>query len=402
MLIIYCDKCGARIAEGDAQSKVVVGYHSVAYCAKCAPVQSTAARPASPPQGVGRTRIITKSQKPVSKPPVHGHVVEEKKPVSLLLYVGVPLVIIAVLVAFMSKRRSKDDGVAIPKNVPVDTPVITPAKTEEKKTQPAETGNAKPGGLFASMDPGKIDNSPDAKIRAAQRRLDEAKAFRARIGRDTLEYRDMLEVAAGYRDTPAGTEAANLIAGIKLPAIDENSSAKGQAIDLLALIDVQRDTVKGEWKKEGGELNSNNVTNARIKLPWNPPEEYDLRVSFTRKKNGPDIVVILPRGDQSMMLLMGGWNNTITGFEKINGKRANDNPTTVKQTLPVDKKFDLVLQVRRQTVRAFVNGTFLTEYRSELGKTALNDDWVLPAGSLAVGSHVSSTTFHSIQAIPVK
>ncbi|MBC7820547.1 MAG: hypothetical protein IAG10_26990, partial [Planctomycetaceae bacterium] len=50
------------------------------------------------------------------------------------------------------------------------------------------------------------------------------------------------------------------------------------AIDLLALVDVSKDQVSGEWQKDGTHLLAPKQFGARLELPYQPPDEYELTV----------------------------------------------------------------------------------------------------------------------------
>src|SRR5262249_20380875 len=52
--------------------------------------------------------------------------------------------------------------------------------------------------------------------------------------------------------------------------------------DLMPLIDPARDTVRGNWQKSGTDLCSDNGWSSRVRIPYQPPEEYDFRIAFTR------------------------------------------------------------------------------------------------------------------------
>jgi hypothetical protein len=39
---------------------------------------------------------------------------------------------------------------------------------------------------------------------------------------------------------------------------------------------------------------SGSSSRARIEIPWRPPEEYDLRVTFVRREGADDVAILLP------------------------------------------------------------------------------------------------------------
>jgi hypothetical protein len=72
-----------------------------------------------------------------------------------------------------------------------------------------------------------------------------------------------------------------------------------KAVNLLALADPARDAAAGSWSRRDGGLVSDAATYARLDLPWAPPEEYDVRVDFTRQSGTGDVNVMLVRGAPS-------------------------------------------------------------------------------------------------------
>lgn len=76
----------------------------------------------------------------------------------------------------------------------------------------------------------------------------------------------------------------------------------------------------GRWEATGDKR-------ARADFLYQPPEEYDFVVAFTViRANGAVGQVCCCAGHQSVYHL-GGWENTIAGFETIGGVAANQSKT---------------------------------------------------------------------------
>jgi len=56
------------------------------------------------------------------------------------------------------------------------------------------------------------------------------------------------------------------------------------AVSLLPRIDPPKHARGGKWEIKGGELLSDETWGAHLKLPYQPPEEYDCRICFTKTK----------------------------------------------------------------------------------------------------------------------
>jgi len=109
---------------------------------------------------------------------------------------------------------------------------------------------------------------------------------------------------------------------------------KGVWIDLLPLLDLTRDVVKGKWEstKSGlaGDTGLSGLAGmAQIEMPMVPSGNYELEVRFVRI-SGNEFTVFLPAGSKSVALFMGGRAGRVSGLEQINGKGYSLNETTVE------------------------------------------------------------------------
>jgi len=67
-----------------------------------------------------------------------------------------------------------------------------------------------------------------------------------------------------------------------------------EAPQLLKLVDPAKDAAAGAWRDEKGALVSGASARARLEIPWRPPEEYDLKVTFVRRQGSEDVAILLP------------------------------------------------------------------------------------------------------------
>ena len=100
------------------------------------------------------------------------------------------------------------------------------------------------------------------------------------------------------------------------------SLPSGPAIDLLKLIDPKRDQVEGDWKFEKDVLvvPAGRKT-AGLQIPYSPPEEYDLRMTITRKSGFQDIYTgLVVGGKQLQTHVDAGGRGDEGGIERLDGK----------------------------------------------------------------------------------
>jgi hypothetical protein len=118
----------------------------------------------------------------------------------------------------------------------------------------------------------------------------------------------------------------------ELAKLGGDASAKSQWIDLLKLIDLEKDTVQGKWERtKAGIVTPATESRSRIQIPVVPSGSYDLEVKFVRVSGHEDVAVCLPAGSGSVRLIMSAWSdNNFSGLDLVNGRHGNQNETTVK------------------------------------------------------------------------
>jgi len=192
--------------------------------------------------------------------------------------------------------------------------------------------------------------------------------------------------------------------------------AEPKRINLLAYIDLAKDAVLGTWTQRDGALLSDATGafikeggkgGARLQIPYRPPEEYDLRVAFTRQSGEHCVVLLFPsRKGETFALIAGGWSNRFLGFELVNGAGSEDprrNTSSRPGTfLRTGTRQEMLLQVRKNGATVSLDGREITRTPAHYeGMTpppwyALKD----PA-LLGIASWASPTVFHSIEIVEI-
>jgi len=91
------------------------------------------------------------------------------------------------------------------------------------------------------------------------------------------------------------------------PGDEQRLAGEPQGINLLALVDPQRDVRKGNGQIRRGQLtlrgNSKEDSGVTLFLPWNPPAAYRLRLHLGRVRDGDEMVTVgLASGDHMFTL----------------------------------------------------------------------------------------------------
>jgi hypothetical protein len=156
---------------------------------------------------------------------------------------------------------------------------------------------------------------------------------------------------------------------------------EGGAIDLLALVDPKTHAVVGDWKKDGKALvGATKDRQARLQLPYEPGEEYDLEVTCRRVAGEDCFCLGLVAGGRQVLAVIDGWSpDHVTGFDLVDKKHAPDNATTVKgQFLKPDKDHAVTCSVRSGRIDIVVNGKTVTSFRGEFSRLALDEGHRVP------------------------
>lgn len=172
-----------------------------------------------------------------------------------------------------------------------------------------------------------------------------------------------------------------------------------RTVNLLRLIDPTHDTMTGTWKLATGEfapqLTSDATQHARLNIPYEPPQEYDFRVDFTRT-GGDNCMAQMFTHHNPCCLVLYGWKGTVSGFQQVNGQSAERNSTAVHD-LPTSngQRHTSIIKVRKNAIEAWLDGNLITRYDTN-GDDLGAKDWRIDS-PLGVGSQLSPTIFHTIE-----
>jgi S1-C subfamily serine protease len=170
-------------------------------------------------------------------------------------------------------------------------------------------------------------------------------------------------------------------------------------VNLLRNVDPARDSVKGAWQVDSS-LVSVPETGARIEFQYSPPDEYDYQVTFSRNTGNDAAVFVATEAGYQFMFFVGGYANTIAAFEDIDHIGGDKNQTSIKRSswLVNGKKYTCVLKVRRDSVAAYIDGKFITQYRGDFSNVSTG--WAMRHETLVgVGSQNQQTIFYSARII---
>lgn len=143
------------------------------------------------------------------------------------------------------------------------------------------------------------------------------------------------------------------------------SGAPGEPIDLFQHFDVRIDSVAGEWELSAEGLHTPLMENARLQIPWRPPDDYELRVVAARKSPGGALFVGLVVAGRQTALALDGWGG-VSGMQVLDGNPAPWNETALKRPwFTDDKPRTIVCTVHRDGVRATCDGETVVDWHGD-------------------------------------
>lgn len=177
------------------------------------------------------------------------------------------------------------------------------------------------------------------------------------------------------------------------------------AVDLMPLIDTDRDAVAGEWaQKEGAGIACAPGTATRLEIPYQPPLEYELKVVFTRDTGVQDIDIILGMSGKSHQMMLGR-DNKIYGFQLWSHSADHiNNPASkvIRNGIANGKRHTAIVQMRKSGFAGWLDGELIASWTTP-GSFGTLKGWDLPTpGLLGVGADKSGVRFHSIQLLETK
>ena len=116
----------------------------------------------------------------------------------------------------------------------------------------------------------------------------------------------------------------------KLP--DAPSMAVGKPVDLLALIDPQRDGLIGTWEREGKSIRTlADVMRSKLVVPLEPPTDYKLTLKVAREVGGASndqaLLINLPTAGEKATVAFDASGKTVSG-SSLDGPNINIPPLT--------------------------------------------------------------------------
>jgi serine/threonine protein kinase len=185
--------------------------------------------------------------------------------------------------------------------------------------------------------------------------------------------------------------------------------------DLLAGVDLDRDTIQGYWCRleEGIAVApaSAGESNVRLMLPEVVEGSYDLVAELTRTNGSDSATIILPVGTRACTLHLSACEGRVSGLGRIDGRGITDpldpavrrpgglvNAQRYKALVSVRLLPSSQLNDHDVLIDVWLDGRPLVRWTGRESSLSLDPAWSLPErGHVAIGANKSFVTFHALQ-----
>jgi hypothetical protein len=177
---------------------------------------------------------------------------------------------------------------------------------------------------------------------------------------------------------------------------------KEKEVDLLDLIQVSKDAVAGEWGFQERSLITGNAKWGRLQVPCVPPEEYDLRLTATRKRGSDSLNVgLVVDGRQTMLAIDGDGGAKSWLFLHPQDIAINETIYDGK-LLRYNKPMPVVCSVRKTGIQVTVGDKTIIDWKGNKGDLYLLPGYQVPnPKTLILASCDSTFSIGEMVLIPV-
>jgi len=169
-----------------------------------------------------------------------------------------------------------------------------------------------------------------------------------------------------------------------------------RAVNLLSQTDPAKHTESGAWSLTLGELHSSADSTACVALPGAVPDEYDLRITFTRKTGQSEVGArLVQAGRLFYWFLQAQPTNNLSGFAK-DMQKIDDSPALARllDGLENGRRYVSLVEVRKDGVRGYLDGQLVAEWKGNASDISAVNQAGLPLALLSEKTH---TVFHRVE-----
>ena len=175
-------------------------------------------------------------------------------------------------------------------------------------------------------------------------------------------------------------------------------------IDLLALLKPERDQVQGKWSLENGLLTSPKEYGARLEIPFQPPEEYELQLIAEPLDEPNGLLLGLLAGTNRFAALMNYHleKKSLSALENVAGKNVGNETTVEGAYFKQGRPSFIVCTVRKTGVTVSIDGKEALAWTGEASQLSLSGYWKTPReNALFLGAYDCRYRFSRVSLTPL-
>ncbi len=154
----------------------------------------------------------------------------------------------------------------------------------------------------------------------------------------------------------------------------ESATASPGAVDLLAKINPARDAAYGRWEKRGERLLMPDTAFARLEIPFEPPEEYELTGTIECDSHAEGFCLGLVVGNAQTTLIIDGANQT-TWLDQVDDSGSDNETAKGGRFLKDGLRNTVVCTVRKTGVQVVCNGATLIDWTGSSSRLSTAPWW---------------------------
>jgi hypothetical protein len=148
------------------------------------------------------------------------------------------------------------------------------------------------------------------------------------------------------------------------------------SVDLLPLVDPKKDSFSGKWEVVEGRLHPVEGGFARIEVPYEPADEYNLKAVIEAGAN-TETVLLLSRAGRGFALSLYPGQGRGSVYSALPD-------AAVGGAIPTDRPFTVLVQVRADSIKVSLDGKPILDWKPDQEKLGPHAAW-RPRNQKALG-----------------
>jgi hypothetical protein len=198
--------------------------------------------------------------------------------------------------------------------------------------------------------------------------------------------------AAGLAPSPAPARPA------RPPRPAPKTEEKEQWIDLLALVDPEKDAVAGKWQRAAGGLQVSPAGHGRVCVPLVIKGSYQLSTTFVRRGGTQGVSVILPVGGTGVVFTLNPLGKNCGSLRDVNKADFTTTPGKLENGRDYTLDVNVLVNGTEGDITIALDGRPYMKWQGPVSALSVSRDFMLPTlGCIGVVANASDVVFKSLR-----